>query len=127
MTIYSSLGVRTLVNARGNATLAGGTLMAPEVIDAMTEAARSFVRIGDLQEAASRQIADLTGAEAGYVTPARPAALTLWRRRFSPARSIPDLSPSGDRAGRPRFLFHRTHRNPYDHFPSVGRPLVDSG
>ena len=54
MTIYSSLGVRTVVNARGNATLAGGTLMAPEVVEAMAEAARSFVRIGDLQEAASR-------------------------------------------------------------------------
>ncbi len=44
-----------MVNARGTATLAGGTLMAPEVVEAMLEVARSFVRSGDLQEAASRQ------------------------------------------------------------------------
>ena len=48
-----------------DATLAGGTLMEPDVVAAMAEAPRSFVRIGDLQEAASRRIAALTGAEAG--------------------------------------------------------------
>ena len=51
--LFDDLGVRTVVNARGCATLAGGTLMAPEVVEAMAEAARSFVRIGDLQEVAS--------------------------------------------------------------------------
>ena len=54
MTIYDDLGVRTLINARGCATLAGGTLMEPEVVAAMAAAAESFVRIGDLQEVASR-------------------------------------------------------------------------
>ena len=62
MTVYARLGVRTLVNARGCATLAGGTLMEPEVVAAMAEASRSFARIGDLQEIASGMIADLTGA-----------------------------------------------------------------
>ena len=71
MTVYARLGVRTLVNARGCATLAGGTLMEPEVVAAMAEAARSFARIGDLQEIASERIAALTGAEAGYVTSRR--------------------------------------------------------
>ena len=77
MTIYARLGVRTLVNARGNATLAGGTLMEPEVVAAMAEAARSFARIGDLQEIAGERIAELTGAEAGYVTSGAAAGLTL--------------------------------------------------
>ena len=77
MTIYSRFGVRTVVNARGNATLAGGTLMAPEVVDAMSEAAGSFALIADLQDAASEVIAEVTGAEAGYVTTGAAAALTL--------------------------------------------------
>ena len=77
MTVYARLGVRTLVNARGNATLAGGTLMEPEVVAAMAEAARSFARIGDLQEIAGERIAELTGAEAGYVTSGAAAGLTL--------------------------------------------------
>ena len=77
MTIYDELGVRTLINARGCATLAGGTLMEPEVVAAMAAAAASFVRIGDLQEVASRRISALTGAEAGYVTSGAAAGLTL--------------------------------------------------
>ena len=80
MTIYNDLGVRTLINARGGATLAGGTLMEPEVVAAMAAAAESFVRIADLQEVASRRIAALTGAEAGYVTSGAAAGLTPPRR-----------------------------------------------
>ena len=113
MTIYSSLGVRTLVNARGNATLAGGTLMAPEVVEAMAEAAGSFVRIGDLQDAASRQIADVTGAEAGYVTTGAAAALTLGAAAML-ARLDPDrmdqLPETGD--GPIEIVVQHAHRNP---------------
>ena len=129
MTIYSNLGVRTLVNARGNATLAGGTLMAPEVTDAMTEAARSFVRIGDLQDAASRQIAELTGAEAGYVTTGAAAALTLGAAamltRLDPDR-MDQLPDTGD--GPSEIVVQRSHRNPYDHMVRAsGARLVTFG
>src|SRR4029079_646879 len=56
MPVYAQLGVRTVINARGNATLAGGTLMDQAVLEAMAEAARSFVRIADLEVAASQRI-----------------------------------------------------------------------
>ena len=51
--------------------------MFPQVMQAMQEASRSFVRIEDLEEAASRTIARITGAEAGYVTSGAAAGLTL--------------------------------------------------
>ena len=129
MTIYSGLGVRTVINARGNATLAGGTLMAPEVVEAMAEAARSFVRIGDLQEAASELIAELTGAEAGYVTAGAAAALTLGAAamlaRLDPDRM--DRLPDTD-GGPAEILVQRSHRNPYDHLVRAsGARLVDFG
>jgi L-seryl-tRNA(Ser) seleniumtransferase len=129
MTIYSSLGVRTVVNARGNATLAGGTLMAPEVVDAMAQAARSFVRIGDLQDVASRKIAELTGAEAGYVTTGAAAALTLGAAAML-ARLDPDrmdrLPETGE--GPCEIVVQRAHRNPYDHLVRAsGARLVPFG
>jgi D-glucosaminate-6-phosphate ammonia-lyase len=129
MTIYSNLGVRTVINARGNATLAGGTLMAPEVVEAMADAARSFVRIGDLQEAASRDIAAATGAEAGYVTTGAAAALTLGAAAML-ARLDPDrmdgLPDTGD--GPCEIVVQRAHRNPYDHLVRAsGARLVEFG
>ena len=129
MSIYASLGLRTVVNARGNATLAGGTLMAPEVTDAMTQAARAFVRIGDLQEAAGAQIAELTGAQSGYVTTGAAAALTLGAAAMlaglDPDRMdrLPDM---GD--GPSEILVQQAHRNPYDHLVRAsGARLAEFG
>ena len=73
--IYQKLGVRRVINGRSYSTKVGGSLMAPEVLRAMQEAAESFVRIEDLQEAASKVIAEITGAEAGIVTSGASAAL----------------------------------------------------
>lgn len=129
MTIYSRLGVRTVVNARGNATLAGGTLMAPEVVQAMTEAARSFVRIGDLQDAASELIAELTGAEAGYVTTGAAAALTLGSAAMLAGLDPDRMDRLPETGGGPsEILVQRSHRNPYDHaVRASGAHLVEFG
>ena len=129
MTVYARLGIRTVVNARGCATLAGGTLMAPEVVTAMAEASRSFVRIGDLQEVASRRIAELTGAEAGYVTSGAAAALTLGSAAML-ARLNPDLMDRlpdiGDAPA--EIIVQAAHRNPYDHLVrAAGARLVEFG
>src|SRR5262245_25688859 len=77
MTIYDRFGVRTVINATGTLTRVGGTLMEPEVLDAMREAAGHFVRMEDLQEAAGRLIGEVTGAQSGYVTSGAYAGLTL--------------------------------------------------
>jgi D-glucosaminate-6-phosphate ammonia-lyase len=54
MSFYQKLGLRRVINARSYSTKAGGSLMSPAVIQAMKEAAESFVRIKDLQEAGYR-------------------------------------------------------------------------
>ena len=56
MTIFERLRVQPVVNAAGTLTRLGGTLMCPEALEAMREAARSAVAIDELQEAASRVI-----------------------------------------------------------------------
>lgn len=129
MTVYAGLGVRTLINVRGNATLAGGTLMDPAVLDAMADAARSFVRIADLEAAASTRIAAATGAEAGYATCGAAAALTLGTAAIlaglDPDRI--DNLPQAD--GQPDgMLVQRVHRNGYDHLVrAAGARLVEVG
>ena len=77
MSVYDQFGIRRVINGRSYSTKVGGCLMAPEVLEAMQGAAKSFVRIEDLQEAASRVIAEATGAEAGMATSGASAALTL--------------------------------------------------
>ena len=66
--VYSRLGVKTVINCRGTWTYLSGSMEFPEVQAAQREASEYFVNMFDLQHAASRRLAELTGAEAGMVT-----------------------------------------------------------
>jgi D-glucosaminate-6-phosphate ammonia-lyase len=116
MSIYDRFGVRTRVNAAGLLTRLGGSLMPPEVSDAMTEAAGHFVDMTELQAAASASIARHTGAEAGLVTSGAAAGLTLGTAAclagLDAARMdrLPDTEDIPD-----EILMCRTHRTGYDH------------
>jgi L-seryl-tRNA(Ser) seleniumtransferase len=72
---YLKLGVRPFIHCAGVRTIHGGSLMLPEVSRAMELAARRFVNIDELMAAASKRIAELTGAEAGIITSGCAAAL----------------------------------------------------
>src|SRR6185295_17209374 len=74
---FRELGVRTFINAAGTYTLLSASLMLPEVVAAMTYAAKHFVEIDQLQEAAGARIAELLGCEAAMVTSGAAAALTI--------------------------------------------------
>lgn len=64
---YARLGVRTFINARGTITTLGGSIMPPQVVQAMAEASRHFVSLEELLEKAGARIAQLTGAPAAHI------------------------------------------------------------
>jgi L-seryl-tRNA(Ser) seleniumtransferase len=72
---YKDLGVRTLINARGTWTYLSASLELPEVKQAQLEAAKHYVDIGELQHAAGRRLAELSGAESGMVTSGAAGAM----------------------------------------------------
>ena len=59
--IYRRLGVEPIVNGRSTFTVLGGSLMPPEILEAMNDASRHYVPIRDLTKATGGQIARLTG------------------------------------------------------------------
>ena len=126
---YAALGVKRRVNAAGTLTRLGGALMAPEVIDAMGAAARWSVDIGELQAAASRTIARITGAEAGLVTTGAAAALTLAAAAAMTRWDIARMAALPHAEGFPNeILLPRTHRTGYAHaLQAAGARLVDLG
>jgi L-seryl-tRNA(Ser) seleniumtransferase len=75
--IYDSIGVRPIINARGAITIVGATRTLPEVKRAMEEAARQHVQLDELMDGVGRRLAELTGAEWGMVTAGASAALTV--------------------------------------------------
>jgi len=76
--IYEELGVKPVINATGgNMTFLGGSMLSPEVNEAMREANRYYVDMKELLDRTGRIIAELLGAEAAYVTSGCCAALAL--------------------------------------------------
>jgi L-seryl-tRNA(Ser) seleniumtransferase len=127
--VYDSLGVPTVINAAGTKTRIGGSRIRDEAREAMTAAADSFVRISDLQAAASARIADVTGAEAGYVTNGAAGGLLLSAAACiagtDPAimARLPDTEGIAD-----EIIMPRTHRTAYDHaLRTAGASIVDVG
>ena len=77
MVVYERLGVRTVINAAGNATDVGGSIMRPEVLEAMQEASRSYVRLSELLDKAGSRVAEMAGVEAAYITAGAAAGITI--------------------------------------------------
>jgi uncharacterized pyridoxal phosphate-dependent enzyme len=73
--VYTRLGVKTVINCRGTWTYLSGSLEFPEVQAAQREASEHFVNMFELQHAASRRLAELTGAEAGMITSGAAGAM----------------------------------------------------
>ncbi len=73
--VYRRLGLRPIINAAGTYTHLGGSLMPPEVVEAMLDAGRHYVPIRDLSRAVGERIAKLTGNEAVLVTTGAAGAI----------------------------------------------------
>jgi uncharacterized pyridoxal phosphate-dependent enzyme len=127
--VYRRIGVEPIINGATTMTYLGGSLMPPEVVEAMQQAAESFVDLLELQEAVGQRIAELTRNEAAFVSGGAAAGLFLSAAACI-ARDTDDgiLRPAElDRLPRD-FIIHRAHRIPYDAaIQLAGGRLVEIG
>ena len=116
MTDYQALGVRPVINAFATVTKYGGSLMPPEVIAAMNEAAGAFVDLQQLQRAVGERIAELTRNEAAYVTSGAAAGIVLAAaaavlcKNPDALQRFPKLGAFNNEA-----IIFGSQRNPYDY------------
>lgn len=129
MTSYEDLGVRRVINACATLTKLGGSLMPPEVVRAMNDAAASFIDLHELQRRVGDRIATITGNEACYVSSGAAAGLALAAAAcitcgdLELQQRIPNLDGLKD-----EIIVHKTHRNGYDYaVRQVGATIVEIG
>src|SRR4051794_40679703 len=119
--IYQEIGVRTIINGRGATTAVGGTLMHPDVLAAMADAARAFVVLDELNERVGERIAELTGMPAGYVTCGSSAAMVIAAAACIAGTDPERIRLLPDSEGMPnQIIIHRAHRINYDQMLRVG-------
>lgn len=127
--IYERLGVRQVINAGGALTRLGGTLMLPQVVEAMVDASHGFVRMDELQARAGAIIGEVTGAESGYVVSGASAGVQISvaaaMAGTDPARiaRLPDTSGMANQV-----IMQKGHRVDYDHAArAAGASIVEVG
>jgi len=75
--IRASLKLRPVINVSGTMTSLGASIVVPDAVEAVSAVLTEFVEMGELYRRASDVIAELTGAEAGFVTASCSAGITL--------------------------------------------------
>ena len=127
--IYRRIGVEPIVNGATTMTYLGGSLMPPEVLDAMRQASECFVDMYELQGAVGRRIAELTRNEAAFVSGGAAAGMFLSAVVCMAGEAVDGIVRPGQLDSLPRdFLIQRPHRVPYD--PAIelaGGRLVEVG
>ena len=127
--IYERLGVRTIINAAGPATRLSGSILSEEVAEAMREASQFCVNIEELQAWAGGVIAEITGAEAGYVTAGAASGQMLGIAACVTGLDPGKMNRLPDTEGMVNeVIIPRSHRNFYDHaIRAVGIRLIEVG
>jgi L-seryl-tRNA(Ser) seleniumtransferase len=129
MSIYRQWGIEPIINVSGSVTRLGGAPMPKAVLDAFVAAAADAVPLDELQGAASRVIAEATGAEAGIVTCGAAAGLMLGAAAILARFDLGRMERLPHTEDMPHeFVAAREHRNGYDHaVRAAGARFVEVG
>lgn len=129
MSVYEGLEIRPVINANATLTKLGGSLMPPEVIEAMIEASRYFVDLPDLQRKVGERIAEITKNEAAFVSSGAAAGLALATAACIAGKNKEAINQLPNLAGlKNEVIIQHSHRNGYDHaVRQVGVTVVEIG
>lgn len=127
--VYKKLGVSPIINAQSWVTALGGSIMRPEVLQAMDDAANAFIDVKKLNLAAGEVVARSCGAERGLVTAGCSAAQVLMVAACMTGRSEENVEQLPDTTGmKNEVILYKGQRNRYDKaFVTAGATLVEYG
>ena len=75
--IFERYSLTRVINVSGTMTYLGASMVHPELAQTCAEMMQDFVKIDELQAAASKIIARLTGSEAGFITACSASGIVL--------------------------------------------------
>src|ERR1700761_5512901 len=113
--LFKELGVTPVINASVTMTFLSGSLMLPEVLEAINSTSHDFANMYELQDKVGGKIAEMLKVEAAMVTSGAACAILL-----STAAAITGTDPEKIRqlpnlpGPRPEVIMQKTHRYLFD-------------
>ncbi|MBC9796810.1 aminotransferase class V-fold PLP-dependent enzyme [Sinomicrobium weinanense] len=124
---FEELGVTRVINAAATMTYLSGSLMLPEVLEALTATAHDFANMHELQDKAGAKIAEMLHCEAAMVTSGAACALVLGTAAAitgtdeNKRKQIPNLP-----GPRPEVIMQKKHRYVFDQaITTTGAKIVE--
>lgn len=124
---YEDIGVRPLINCHGTYTIISGSLILPQVRQAMVEASKRYVNLDELMEAVGNRIGALMQCEWGLVTNGCAAALCQVTAACVAGNDPAKMGRLPDTTGmKNEVIVQANHRHVYDHAVRMaGVQLID--
>jgi uncharacterized pyridoxal phosphate-dependent enzyme len=112
--LFTEIGVRPILNARGTYTIITGSCSLPEVKRAMYEASFYYVQLDELMAAVGKEIASLMGAPSAVVTTGCEAAIALATLACTAGADIEKCQALPYVREKTKVIIPKHSRNPYD-------------
>ena len=125
---FESLGIKKVINASGNNSRLGSSILSKEVLHAMNEASKIYVNMDELHIRCGEFIAQITGAEAGLVTSGAAGGLLLSTAACITGTNIALMSELPKAAKGKEIIIQKGHRTGYDQaIRTFGIDLIEVG
>ena len=113
---FKEMNIRPLINAGEPYTTVCGSMMLPEVVQAIEYASTQSVRLEDVHNAVGERISSLIGCEAAMVTSGAASALALGTAACMTGANRDLIRRLPDTAGmKTEVIIQKSHRYGYDH------------
>lgn len=112
--LFTEIGVRPILNARGTYTIISGSRSLPQVKQAMYDASFYFVHLDEMMDGIGKELRRLTGAEWGIATTGCEAAIALATVACIAGTNIEQCQALPYIEKKKEVIIPHHSRNPYD-------------
>lgn len=113
--LFKELGVTPVINAGVTMTFLSGSLMLPEVLEAINSTAHDFANMYELQDKVGAKIAEMLHCEAAMVTSGAACAIVLGTAAAITGKDAQKIKLIPNLPGpRPEVIMQKTHRYLFD-------------
>ncbi|AYN69297.1 aminotransferase class V-fold PLP-dependent enzyme [Euzebyella marina] len=124
---FEELGITRVINANVTMTFLSGSLMLPEVLDAINSTAHDFANMHELQDKVGAKIAEMLKCEAAMVTSGAACAMVLATAAcitgddLEKTKLLPNLP-----GPRPEVIMQKSHRYVFDQaITTTGAKIIE--
>jgi len=112
--LFTQIGVRPILNARGTYTILSGSRSLPQVKQAMFEASHYYVQMDEMMDGVGKELARLNGCESAMATTGCEAAIMLATIACVAGSNVEKCQALPYIKGKDQVIIPKHSRNPYD-------------